>query len=76
MLVKLINIFEIFFYSRQLNNVTNNLLDLSLEPIPSDTLSTTQIIDISMSKCIQDDATDFTPYQETNRTEKQIVNGK
>lgn len=48
---------------------------MSLEPIPSDTLST-QIIDIGMSKCIQDNATDFTTYQETNRSEKQIVNGK
>lgn len=56
--------------------MTNNLLDLSLEPIPSDTLSTQQIIDIGMSKCIQDNATDFTAYQETNRSEKQIVNGK
>lgn len=48
---------------------------MSLEPIPSDTLST-QIIDIGMSKCIQDNASDFTTYQETNRSEKQIVNGK
>lgn len=63
-----------FCFSRQLNNVTNNLLDLSLEPISSDTLST-QIIDIGMSKRIQDNSTDFTTYQETNRTEKQIVNG-
>ncbi|XP_025410969.1 ensconsin-like isoform X20 [Sipha flava] len=65
---------SIFGSEVQLNNVTNNLLDLSLEPIPSDTLSTQQIIDIGMSKCIQDNATDFTAYQETNRSEKQIVN--
>jgi len=56
--------------------MTNNLLDLSLEPIASDTLSTQQIIDIGMGKCIQDNATDFTTYQETNRSEQQIVNGK
>ncbi|XP_060849661.1 MAP7 domain-containing protein 2-like isoform X20 [Rhopalosiphum padi] len=58
----------------QLNNVTNNLLDLSLEPIPSDALSTQQIIDIGMKKCIQDNTTEFTTYQETNRSEQQIVN--
>lgn len=57
--------------------MTNNLLDLSLEPIPTETLSTPQIIDIGMGKCIQDNTTDFTGYQETNnRSEKQIVNGK
>lgn len=57
--------------------MTNNLLDLSLEPIPSETLSTPKIIDIGMSKCIQDKAADFTAYQETNRSEQQIVvNGK
>jgi len=56
--------------------VTNNLLDLSLEPIPSDALSTQQIIDIGMKKCIQDNTTEFTTYQETNRSEQQIVNGK
>ncbi|XP_022178066.1 MAP7 domain-containing protein 2-like isoform X21 [Myzus persicae] len=58
----------------QLNNVTNNLLDLSLEPIPSDALSTQQIIDIGMSKCIQGNTADFPAYQETNRSEQQIVN--
>jgi len=58
----------------QLNNVTNNLLDLSLEPIPSDALSTQQIIDIGMKKCIQDNTTEFTAYQETNRSDQQIVN--
>lgn len=56
--------------------MTNNLLDLSLEPIPSDALSTQQIIDIGMKKCIQDNTTEFTTYQETNRSEQQIVNGK
>ncbi|XP_027844397.2 ensconsin-like isoform X33 [Aphis gossypii] len=64
----------VFSSEVQLNNVTNNLLDLSLEPIPSDALSTQQIIDIGMKKCIQDNTTEFTTYQETNRSEQQIVN--
>ncbi|KAL4143831.1 hypothetical protein QTP88_006096 [Uroleucon formosanum] len=64
----------VFSSEVQLNNVTNNLLDLSLEPIPSDTLSTQQIIDIGMSKCIQGNTADFPTYQETNRSEQQIVN--
>jgi hypothetical protein len=64
----------VFSSEVQLNNVTNNLLDLSLEPIPSDALSTQQIIDIGMTKCIQGNTTDFPAYQETNRSEQQIVN--
>ncbi|XP_060863949.1 ensconsin isoform X22 [Metopolophium dirhodum] len=64
----------VFSSEVQLNNVTNNLLDLSLEPIPSDALSTQQIIDIGMSKCIQGNTADFPAYQETNRSEQQIVN--
>ncbi|XP_025198553.1 ensconsin-like isoform X22 [Melanaphis sacchari] len=65
---------SVFSSEVQLNNVTNNLLDLSLEPIPSDALSTQQIIDIGMKKCIQDNTPEFTTYQETNRSEQQIVN--
>lgn len=66
---------NVFDSEVQLNNVTNNLLDLSLEPIPpGNTLSTQQIIDIGMNKCIQDNTADFTTYQETNRSEQQIVN--
>ncbi|XP_050441373.1 ensconsin-like isoform X3 [Adelges cooleyi] len=62
------------FATEPISNVTSNLLDLSLEPIPSNTLST-QIIDIGMSKCVQDSATDFTTtYQESKRPEQQIVN--
>ncbi|KAL5241792.1 hypothetical protein ACI65C_009202 [Semiaphis heraclei] len=64
----------VFSSEVQLNNVTNNLLDLSLEPISSDALSTQQIIDIGMSKCIQGNTADFPAYQETNRSEQQIVN--
>ncbi|VVC37677.1 Hypothetical protein CINCED_3A024073 [Cinara cedri] len=65
---------NVFDSDVQLNNVTNNLLDLSLEPIPSDTLSTQQIIDIGIGKCIQDNPTDFTAYQENKRSDQQIVN--
>ncbi|XP_050523642.1 MAP7 domain-containing protein 2-like isoform X4 [Daktulosphaira vitifoliae] len=61
------------FVSEPINNVSNSLLDLSLDPIPSNTIST-QIIDIGISKCVQDSTSDFAPYQETNRSEQQIVN--